>query len=537
MTHSPAMIAPPGPATRTARYVFVGLALLLLPVMVAASFDFGVTWDEDSRHAYGRRVLEFLQGLRSRGDFRETGGHLYPGLFDTICAALEPHVPLNLWVLRHIITAVFGWIGIVYCGRLAGRLFGAWTGVLALVLLALSPRYFADSMNNPKDLPFAALTVAALYYISTVSTRWPYVSFSTGAKITISLALALGVRVGALLYLGYFGLLVCGLVVAERITNWRQLADTAARLAAITVGVLLLGTVFWPWAGGAPLIRPFEALLGVSQYPWEGTVLYRAFEHPSDELPWHYAPWLFLITTVPVVLAGAAFSLLSVRNWPDGRRQAALWAIAAFPIAASIARGSTLYDGVRHLLFVYPVLVVLAAAGWTGLHARARTLLQRGIVVLALAAGLGSALVVMVRYHPNQGAYFNSIVGGSGGAFKRYDIDYWGNCMLQAVKWSAELGRSSGVTVVISGHPGHLLSDNAERFPEVEFLHDDLERHHVDVSLARGTREHLRTLAMRPRLHHVTTRDGALLCTINPGPAYGEFLRLREQAASRQSTR
>ena len=65
-----------------------------------------------------------------------------------------------------------------------------WAGVLAMVLLAVSPRYFADSMNNPKDLPFAAMTVVALYYISTVSVEWPYVSFSTAIKIAVSLALA-----------------------------------------------------------------------------------------------------------------------------------------------------------------------------------------------------------------------------------------------------------------------------------------------------------------------------------------------------------
>ena len=529
-------ITPPSPVPTAARWVFVVLAALLLPVMIGASFDFGVTWDADSRRVYGHKVWEFLQGLRTLDDFPETGGHLYPGLFDAICAALEGYVPLNRWVLRHVINAVFGWIGIVYCGRLAGRLFGAWTGVLALVLLALSPRYFAHSMNNPKDLPFAALTVVALYYIATVSPRWPYVSFSTGVKIAIALALALAVRVGALLYLGYFGLLIAGLVIAERITSWRRLADTAARLAAITVAVLLLGTLFWPWAGGAPLIRPFAALLGVSQYPWHGYVLYRAFEYRPNELPWHYAPWFFMITTSPVVLAGAAFSLIVVRNWSDARRKAALWAIAAFPVVASIVRGSTLYDGVRHLLFIYPAIVVLSAAGWTAIHARAQTVLQRRLIAGALAVGIGSALVVMIRFHPNQIAYFNALVGGPGGAFKRYDLDYWGNCMLQAVRWGADLGRSSGVRVALSGHPGHLLMQNAERFPDVAFTHPDHDRHHLEVSLARGTRSYLRQLATEPALHQVTTPDGALLCTITPGPAFDEFQRLREQAASRQST-
>ena len=512
-----------GPVPELAARVFAILALLLLPIMIVASFDFGVTWDEDSRNTYGHKVLDFLRGIRTREEFRETGGHLYPGLFDTICAALEVWLPFNRWVMRHILTAIVGWIGIVYTGRLAGRLFGSWSGVLALVLLALSPRYFGHSMNNPKDLPFAAMSVVALYYISTVSRRWPYISWAKGSKIAIALALALGVRVGALLYLGYFGLLIGGLVIAERITDWRRLADTALRMAAIVLAVLLLGTLFWPWAGAAPLTRPIIALLGVSSYPWEAFVLYRGFEHLSTQLPWHYAPWWFVITTPPVVLVGAVCSLIFVPNRTDRRYKVILWTIAAFPIVAAILRGSTLYDGVRHLLFVYPVLTVLAAAGWVGVLSWSWTPLQRRLVAAGLAIGLTGALVFMIRYHPNQVTYFNALVGGPNGAFKRYELDYWGNCMLQAVEWGARAARRSGTTVAMAGHPNHLVRQNAERYPEVMYVDDNAGRHHLYVRLARGVRQELRQLAAGPAIHEVKTPDGALLCSVMPGPALSEF--------------
>ena len=142
--------------------------------MLWASFDFGVTWDEKSRHRYGEYIWMFYRGTRERSAFGETGGHLYGGLFDFICAGVEQWVPLNRYVVRHLVNATFGWVGIVYAGRLAGRLFGAWAGVLGLVLLVVSPRFFADAMNNPKDAPFAAMVMVALYYISTISPRWPY---------------------------------------------------------------------------------------------------------------------------------------------------------------------------------------------------------------------------------------------------------------------------------------------------------------------------------------------------------------------------
>ena len=503
--------------------------------MVLASFDFGVTWDEKDRHKNGELIWEFFRGLRDRSSFGETG-RLYGGLFDVICVAVEEWLPGNRYVLRHVVNATFGWVGVLYCGRLAARLFGTWSGALAMVLLAASPRYFADSMNNPKDVPFAAMTVMALYYMSTVSERWPYISRSTGIKIVIALALALNIRAGALLYVGYVVSLVAAFAVAERCMNWRRLADTATRLAAVTVAVLLLGTVFWPWAQGAPLTRPFQTLLGAANYPWNGPVLFEGRDYGAQELPWYYAPWWFLISTPPVVIVGAVLSTCVSSSRGDVPRRLALWAIAVLPVAAAIVMGSTLYDGIRHFEFIYPILVVLAASGWTAiLCARHRSWLRRGAAAV-LAVGLASVLTFDVRFHPNQGVYFNSLVGGPRGAFARYDMDYWGNCVFQAVEWSADLARSSGVPVTISGNPEHLVQLNSERFHELYFIRP-WRRYYLNVRLARGTVAGLTELAQQPALYQVRTPDGALLCSVIPGPAYSELEELQSRAASRAASR
>lgn len=515
----------------------MAIAAALLPVMVLASFDFGATWDELSRHHYGELIWEFFRGRRSRSTFGETGGHLYGGLFDVICVGVEQFVPGNRYVLRHVVNAIFGWVGVLYCGRLAGRLFGTWSGTLAIVLLAASPRFFADSMNNPKDIPFAAMTVVALYYISTISSRWPYVSWSTGMKISVALALALNIRAGALLYLGYAGLLVLAFVAAERCTDWRRLADTAGRLAAITVAVLLLGTVFWPWAQGSPLIRPFQALLGVANFPYGGYTIFNGRNYSVQALPWYYAPWWFLISTPPVVIVGAVLSTWFPSGRGDALLRLALWAIAILPVAAAIVMHSTLYDGIRHLEFIYPVFVALAASGWTAiLCARHRPWLRRGAAAV-LAVGLGSILTFDVRFHPNQDVYFNSLVGGPRGAFARYEMDYWGNCVFQAVEWSADLARSSGVPVAISGNPSHLVMLDADRFHELYFIRPPRGGYHLHVRLARGPVAGVTEMAQQPALHQVRTPDGALLCSVIPGPAYDELKALQAQVAFRKANR
>ena len=512
------------PLAAAAWWTFVLLTAVLLPIMVRASFDFGATWDEKNRHRNGELVWEFYSGLRSRPSFVEDGGHLYGGLFDVICVAAERWLPVDRYVLRHAVNAIFGWVGVVYGGRLAGRLFGAWAGVLTVILLAASPRYFADSMNNPKDLPFAAMTVAALYYFSTASSTWPYLSRSTAIKIVVALALALNIRAGALLYLGYLGLLIAAFAVLERDVSWRRLADTAVRLAAVAFAVLLLGTIFWPWAQGAPLTRPFEALLGFAGTRWNGRVLFNGQYSTASDLPWYYAPWWLLISTPPVVIAGAilSISVSPSRGWT--LRSCALWAVVALPVFLVLIDRLTIYDGIRHILFIYPILVVLAASGWTAwLSERNHPWLRRSVAAL-LAAGLINVLAFDVRSHPNQTVYFNELVGGPRGAFAKFDMDYWGNCILQAVAWSARTARLSDRPIAISGNPWHLVQLDAQRFSELIFTPPERERHHLTVRLSRGSARGVTALAdQKDALYRVQTPDGAVLCVVLPGPAFAEL--------------
>ena len=497
----------------TAWWTFSALAMLLLPLMVTVSLDFGVTWDEGARHANGVRVWEYLAGGRDPSLLR--GGHVYGGLFDVVAVAAERYFDANRWVARHAVNAVFGWMGAVFCGALAARLFGAWTGVLAMVLIASSPRYFADSMNNPKDLPFAAASVATLYALSTLSSTWPYISRTSAFWIITTLAAALNTRPAAILNIGFLGLLLAVFVVLERNTDWRRLLITAVHFTIVVVAALLLGTLFWPWAQQAPLVRPFQALFEASEFPWAGQVLFDGRNYRAPDLPWYYALRWLLISTPPVVLVGLVLAAIpGSRLWTF--RRLALLFVVLLPLSLVFIKDSTLYDGVRHLLFIYPALVVLAASGWAVLLTRTKGWVQ-GAAATVLLAGVLNVVIFQVRSHPHQTVYFNELVGGPRGAVGNFDLDYWGNCVLEAIEWTAEKARSEGRTITISGWPAHLAQQNATRFPDVVF---DRREHEVLIRLNRGTRQRVTDLARRDDvLYRVQTPDGAVLCAVLPGTA------------------
>jgi hypothetical protein len=55
----------------------------------------------------------------------------------------------------------------------------------------------------------------------------------------------------------------------------------------------------------------------------------------------------------------------------------------------------------------------------------------RAVVVLFL---LSPGIISVVSLHPYEYAYYNSLIGGTNGAFRTYETDYWLTCYKEAVE-------------------------------------------------------------------------------------------------------
>jgi 4-amino-4-deoxy-L-arabinose transferase-like glycosyltransferase len=498
---------------------------LLLPVMVWLSADYGVTWDELPRQAYGERVWQFYEG-RSRPDAFHTdpaGSHLYGGLFDLSAVALQKLLPLDPYLVRHNLNAVVGWLGIVACFVLAARVGGRDAGLLAVLLLVVTPRYWGDAMNNPKDLPFATCATAALAVLAAIPARYPVLTSGRVVALGGFIGLSLSVRPGGLLFLGYAGVVVALQLARSASLDRTRVLVTAGQFLVVAFIATTVPLAFWPWLQSHPYVGLLEALNGVSRFQWRGMMVFNGGEVNSMRLPWTYVPIWLLYTTPLVTFAGAALAL--ALGWKTSWRLAAfglLWAVL-FPIVYVIVKHSTLYDGIRHLLFIQPVLAALSALGWLAvLGARAR--LVRRIAAVILAAGVAEPVVFAIRNHPNEIVYFNPLIGGPAGAEDRFELDYWGNCLYETQRAVARLAVDAQMPVAISGHRWRVMHVNAARIPQISVTRPEQQRHHIEVVLVRGSQAQARALRARAdRLVSVQTADGALLCAAVPGPAFAEL--------------
>ena len=155
--------------------------------MVLLSRDFGSTWDERALQKFGEELWDYYTGRIPRSAIDISFGYMrvYGGLVEFLSVAAQHVVPYDIWAVRHCVNAVFGWVGIVFGGADGGAALRCPRGWLAALLLVSMPRYIGESMNNPKDLPFAVLMLAGYYYIVTIKPQYPYLSWPHAVKLGV----------------------------------------------------------------------------------------------------------------------------------------------------------------------------------------------------------------------------------------------------------------------------------------------------------------------------------------------------------------
>ena len=434
--------------------VFLAVASLLA---LGSAPDYGLSWDEVFRTAGGEEKLDYYRALlagesEAATELRKEGDG-YPGLFDLSLAILRDVSPLDEVTTGHLWTACFGLLGLlgtVLLGRLLG---GPWVGLIAGLLLAACPRYWGHMFINPKDIPFAATFVFGLW------TLFRGLSAADGPKLGSALwfgmaaGACMAVRIGGLLLFCYAGLFFGVLVLwhaYRELWSIEQFARTGVHrliwigVAAVVAFPILF--IFWPNMHSNPFEAVGSTLEGVTNFGWEGVVLFRGEFLPAAQIPWIYLPVWLLIglpeiwLLIPVIGVGLLLRNLRqqgpslMTSGEDAARFIALGFLVLFPLGYIIFKGSTVYDGFRHILFILPPLAVFLSMiiAFTLRALTKRTWRLEGACVFAL--GLLVPLVQQFRLHPYQYTYFNHPALILGDASERFDTDYWGTAYRQATE-------------------------------------------------------------------------------------------------------
>ena len=439
------------------RKLFYGVAGITLLALLLGALHTGMNSDDLYQNRYSEALVDYYTtfGSDTTALYMEDGNmHYYGGLFDLTTGLVNRALGYDAGNqayhdVRHVFNAAFGFVLMLFIG-LFGKLLGGWrTGLIALLFAVLSPRLFGHSLMNPKDIPFAAGNLIALYHMARYFMRLPEVQKRDVLGIVIGIGIAISMRAGGLLLLGYLGLFsAVSLVVQQRGRGLFANVDLLKKYViwglVAGVGGYILAVLFWPFALVNPLAHPLEALTEFSKLGIKIRVLFEGENTMSDQTPWYYVlSWIY--RTIPLfALLGFAASFAFLPRWLKQlpiTPVLLLFFAALFPLAYVIVKDSILHDGWRHLTFVYPPMVVLAALAWNeGFRLLKSNKIGTYVLAGALALTLLEPAVFMLRNPTTPYVYFNPVSGGLSGNQGYYETDYWGVTVKDALDWMIDEG-------------------------------------------------------------------------------------------------
>ncbi|GAB5559897.1 MAG: glycosyltransferase family 39 protein [Synoicihabitans sp.] len=441
---------------------FFGIFLLL---GIRLTPDYGLYIDEFTNHVFGLTWLDYVHAIVFDGvpigplENVSTHDIVHGPVFEMALAWLGRDVwgitDLREFVLfRHHATwlSFYGATIVVY---LMARRMGAHRvlAVFASLLLILQPRIFSHAFYDSVDISFLAFYVVATY---TLIRYWDNRTWTMLTLHALACALAISVRsIG-----GVIPAITMAILVLEM---WDQTAGRFTlrrhhllRLGWIPFAVGIFTFATWPFLWNHPIDRVLEVLRTTPQVGWGGTVLYRGEIVLATELPWHYLPTWILITSPVVALilfsvGGLELLTAFVRRPLATLKNRAIDLIAAAtfaaPLAAVIILQAEVYDGWRHLFFIYPAMMLLAIRGLSHLLAWSRACFSAPIakrvrigLLTFIALSLLPVVWNLVRLHPYQNVYFNRLAGPDLPTIKRhYELDFWGLSYIEALNYLVTL--------------------------------------------------------------------------------------------------
>ena len=486
--------------------------LLLYAILILFTFrDYGITSDETHHVKYGEQIIKwYTSGFEDQSVFQTQNTWLYGGFFDITAYLISQILPLDRYGANHLTNAFFGLLGIVAAYRIGALLGGPTAGLLAAIALFLTPRYYGHAFNNPKDIPFAVCYLWAVSYLIQYCKTFPHLTYRCLIGTGLSIGFALGIRIGGLLLIAYLGLLTTIQLYHHRQTLTATIIATLPKLCIILFIAYATMLICWPYALQNPISGPITALQKFSQFTEAHTSFFDGRYVINTDIPRTYAPTWFLITLPEFALIGILISCY-VLIAKKQLNHFMLFLVGIFPILYAIVMNTPLYDGIRHLLFAMPPLVIFGTIGIYHIIQYPKT--QRiGSILFALL--FLSTAIQMIRLHPNQYIYFNTLIaGGVQKASAHYETDYWENTLKQGIRWIEQNTPPNEKITVSSFTENMHYQIDTTRFEITPYFEKS------DIYLG-TTRYDRHRMVSGEVLHTITSLNTPLLYIIRPDTSY-----------------
>jgi hypothetical protein len=450
--------------------IYILLAINIL-VGLFVFRDYGLSWDEPLFYDYADALgyayspAEWFSGsfdlnnsYGSSGDDHKTRGPAY------LFLAREPVYLLKALGLDsasawHLVNFLFFQLGVYFFYRLSMRWMKPSAALAASALFSWQPLLWGHAFINPKDPPFLVFFLGSVCLglemvddlsDHTISNKQKFISVIMPA---ILLGITTSIRVlgplAGLLVLMYF------LISVRQQKNFRVSATLWQLLFAYGLIAIIIMVGTWPYLWESPIARFIAVLKLMSDNPTTLSVLFAGGVYRAGELPRRYFPFMLATTlTEPVWvlfvtgLITAYWKLIKVHsslkiNQLTTITITLIWFILL--MAYVLLRRPSMYDGLRHFLFILPPIFIFIGFALEYVFGFIRLPWLRAGIILAL---ISPGLIGIFSLHPYEYTYYNLFLGGTSHAFRNYETDYWLTCYKESVE-ALEMSHAEPVNLYV----------------------------------------------------------------------------------------
>ena len=417
--------------------VLVTFLILYLLFSFGTYKDYPISNGEEYRYLRGQETLDhFLHGEFKEKLIQPLPNYFLYNLYPLVLVALNSNFYYEWFHLINIIFASLGFITVYFLALTIMKNRGG--ALLCLLALVLFPGFFGQLAFNPVDMPFMVFYLLLLLALLRFSRR------DTNHWSTPLLGLLFGVTQGlrqlgftlylVMIILDFYDYYFSDPTLRKPLKEF--LKNRIFKYIYIFVIANLVMVITWPnFAINFFKSYYWYLLVGSNFYLWNFGLLFFGSFLENAQRPWYYLPFLQLIT-YPLYIT--AFFLPVVAFFKTKLKDRTYFIVivtVALNYALYLILKPVLYDGIRHFLFLVPLVVLIAISNFVAILKSTVRKWFKGALVLGVALNFLILGAHTIRGFPYHYVYFNELAFAFGNPYKLFESDYSNTKYREAAEW------------------------------------------------------------------------------------------------------
>tara|TARA_X000001036_G_scaffold436573_1_gene479992 strand:- start:270 stop:1892 length:1623 start_codon:yes stop_codon:yes gene_type:complete len=454
--------------------VFLFFTIILLTGIFVYK-DYGLTIDDEyyrkngffykefiTKYIYHLFNVDFVKLDLLSNEIQNNSLRNHPATFEIILAFLSDFLKLNqineIYNLSHLLNFIIYTISLYLFYKILNKRFkNSYLSILFVIIIFLTPRFFAESFYNSRDIFFFSLFILFLYSAQ----KYIYkdniqnillISFSSALLINAKVLGIIPFILFFIMYLSY-----ASDMKKENIKIFKQ-------IFFIIILTIFFIIILWPYLWFNPFDNFLSAYIDIIkvQNDLKITTFYAGDYLAGNNTPWHYRLVWFYITTPLIVcilfslaliylVRKLVLKILNLNNinsilWNDKDDFFDFYLVLLLLsiIFLTIKFNVSQFGGWRHLYFLYAIIIYLSGFICNLCIKHKKKIFIKSLSILILLNVLYN-IYWIYKNHPNQNNFFNILFANY--AQKNFDLDYWGLSNLNALKFIINNEKKNNIKV------------------------------------------------------------------------------------------